>query len=193
VFPKLIVDQFPAFSSFQVGSAGLSLAFLGALVGSVARPFGGRLADRFGGAIVTVCAFATMAIGAFAVLLVISSGNFWAFLGCFLVIFVATGIGNGATYRMIPSVFAARSGVTNARTHAGDVGTQRKTAGALGIISAIGAYGGFVIPQVLGASKTSTGSYADAIIGFIVAYLVLMAVTAFFYLRSGSSVAVHKI
>jgi len=193
VFPKLIVDQFPAFSSFQVGTAALSLAFLGALVGSVARPFGGRLADRFGGAIVTVCAFAAMAIGAFAVLLVISSGNFWAFLGCFLVIFIATGIGNGATYRMIPSVFAARSGVADARTHAGDVSTQRKTAGALGIISAIGAYGGFVIPQVLGASKTSTGSYADAIIGFIVAYVVLMAVTAFFYLRRGSSVAVHKI
>src|SRR3954451_22941523 len=193
VFPKLIVDQFPAFSTFQVGSAGLSLAFLGALVGSVARPFGGRLADRFGGAIVTVCAFATMAVGALAVLLVLASGNFWAFLGCFLVIFIATGIGNGATYRMIPSVFAARSGVADARIHAGDVSTQRKTAGALGIISAIGAYGGFVIPQVLGASKTSTGSYADAIIGFIVAYVVLMAVTAFFYLRRGSSVAVHKI
>jgi len=193
VFPKLIVDQFPAFSTFQVGSAALSLAFLGALVGSVARPFGGRLADRFGGAIVTVCSFATMAVGAFAVLLVLASGNFWAFLGCFLVIFIATGIGNGATYRMIPSVFAARSGVTNPRSHSGDVGTQRKTAGALGIIAGIGAYGGFLIPQVLGASKTATGSYADAIIGFIVAYLVLMAVTAFFYLRRGSAVAVHKI
>ncbi|MFC5503295.1 MFS transporter [Lysinimonas soli] len=193
VFPKLIVDQFPAFSTFQVGSAALSLAFLGALVGSIARPFGGRLADRFGGAVVTVAAFATMALGAFAVLLVLASGSFAAFLGCFLVIFVATGIGNGATYRMIPSVFAARSGVADARSHSGDVGTQRKTAAALGIIAAIGAYGGFVIPQVLGASKSSTGSYADAIIGFIVAYLVLMAVTAFFYLRRGSAVAVHKI
>src|SRR5215216_4348437 len=71
VFPKLIADQFPAFSSFQVGSAGLSLAFLGALVGSLARPFGGRLADRFGGAKVTMAAFAVMALGALAVLLVL--------------------------------------------------------------------------------------------------------------------------
>ena len=193
VFPKLIVDQFPAFSSFEVGTAALSLAFLGALVGSIARPFGGRLADRFGGAIVTVCSFATMSIGSFAVLLVLPTGNFWAFLGCFLVIFTATGVGNGATYRMIPSVFAARSGVADAQVQPGDVGTQRKTAAALGLIAAIGAYGGFVIPQVLGLSKTSTGSYSDAIIGFVVAYLVLMAVTAFFYLRRGSSVAMHKI
>ncbi|HWH26824.1 MAG TPA: MFS transporter [Pseudolysinimonas sp.] len=193
VFPKLIVDLFPNFSSFQVGSAGITLAFLGALVGSLARPFGGRLADRFGGATMTVISFGVMAAGAVAVLLVLPMGNFWAFLGCFLVIFIATGAGNGATYRMIPSVFAARSGVADARAHSGDVSTQRKTAAALGIISAIGAYGGFVIPQVLGFSKTSTGEYGSAIVGFIVAYLVLMAVTAVFYLRRGSSVAVHKI
>ena len=193
VFPKLIVDQFPEFSSFQVGSAALSLAFLGALVGSIARPFGGKLADRFGGAVVTVGAFAVMAAGACAVLAVLPLGNFWAFLGCFLIVFTATGAGNGSTYRMIPSVFSARNGVSDARAESGDVGTQRKTAAALGIISAVGAYGGFVIPQVLGLSKTSTGGYASAIVAFVVAYLVLMAITWFFYLRRGSSVAVHRI
>lgn len=196
VFPKLIVDQFPQYSSFQVGSAAVSLAFLGALVGSVARPFGGRLADRLGGALVTVCAFGVMALGAVAVVVVISvgaAGGFWAFLGCFLVIFVATGIGNGSTYRMIPTVFAARAGVANARHEAGDVGTQRRTAAALGIISSIGAYGGFVIPQLLGLSATTTGGYQSAIVGFAIAYLVLMGVTAVFYLRRSSAVAVHRI
>ncbi len=58
VFPKLIADQFPAFSSIAVGTAAVSLAFLGALVGSLARPVGGRLADRFGGARVTIGVFA---------------------------------------------------------------------------------------------------------------------------------------
>ena len=43
VFPKLIADQFPAFSAIAVGGASVSLAFLGALVGSLARPYGGRL------------------------------------------------------------------------------------------------------------------------------------------------------
>ncbi len=193
VFPKLIVDQFPTFSAFHVGAAAISIAFLGALVGSLARPFGGKLADRFGGAAVTVVAFGVMALGALAVIWVLPLGDFWAFLGCFLVIFIATGIGNGSTYRMIPSVFAARSGVTNAHHHSGDVNTQRKTAAALGIISAVGAYGGFIIPQMLGLSKTSSGNYSTAIYGFVVAYVVLMAVTAFFYLRRGSSVAGQRI
>jgi len=193
VFPKLIADQFPAFSSFAVGSASLSLAFLGALVGSLARPAGGRLADRFGGALVTVAAFGTMAVGALLVIWTLPLGNFWAFLAAFLVIFVAGGVGNGSTYRMIPSVFAARSGVTDAHRDSGDVGTQRKTAAALGIISAVGAYGGFIIPQVLGYSKTTTGDYTGAIYGFVGAYVVMMAVTAFVYLRRGSSVAGHRI
>ena len=63
VFPKLIADQFPAFATFAVGGATLSLAFLGALVGSLARPFGGRLADRFGGSTITIVAFVVMALG----------------------------------------------------------------------------------------------------------------------------------
>ena len=51
VFPKLIADTFrPGYSAFQLGTATISLAFLGPLVGSLARPFGGKLADRFGGA-----------------------------------------------------------------------------------------------------------------------------------------------
>ncbi len=193
VFPKLIATQFPDFSAFYVGAATVSLAFLGALVGSLARPFGGKLADRFGGAKVTFFSFAVMALGALAVVLTLPLGNFWIFLATFMVIFTATGVGNGATYRMIPSIFAARSGVANAQKESGDVGTQRKTAASIGIISGIGAYGGFIIPQVLGASLSSTGSYATAIYAFIAAYVVLMAVTAFFYLRPGASLAAHRI
>jgi NNP family nitrate/nitrite transporter-like MFS transporter len=193
VFPKLIADQFPDFSTFAVGSATLSLAFLGALVGSLARPFGGRLSDRFGGARVTMAAFAVMALGALSVVWTLPLGNFWLFLGCFLLLFVASGMGNGATYRMIPTVFAARSGAVNAHTDSGSVGTQRKTAAALGVISAIGAYGGFVIPQVLGLAKTTTGSYDVAFYWFVAAYLVMLSLVGFFYLRRGSAVAGQRI
>ncbi|MEO5919918.1 MAG: MFS transporter [Pseudolysinimonas sp.] len=193
VFPKVIATQFPDFSAIHIGVAAISLAFMGALFGSVARPFGGKLADRFGGAKVTFLAFLVMALGATAVVLVLPLGNFWIFLVTFLVIFTATGIGNGSTYRMIPSIFAARSGVANAHAESGDVSTQRKTAASIGIISAIGAYGGFFIPQALGASLAQTGSYASAIYAFIAAYVVLMGITAFFYLRRGSSLAGHRI
>ena len=85
VFPKLIADQFPAFSSIGVGTAALSLAFLGALVGSLARPFGGRLADRFGGARMTVGAFAAMAVITLAMIWTLplgTSGSSWACSCC---------------------------------------------------------------------------------------------------------------
>ena len=43
-------------------------AFLGALVGSIARPYGGRLADKFGGARVTLWTFVAMIVGTLTVL-----------------------------------------------------------------------------------------------------------------------------
>ncbi|WP_434812112.1 MFS transporter [Microbacterium sp. bgisy189] len=191
VFPKLIADQFPEFSTLQVGTAAVSLAFLGALVGSVARPYGGKLADRFGGARMTVAAFAVMAAGALALPLTLPLGNFWVFLVCFLVLFTATGVGNGSTYRMIPNVFHARA---LASPDAGDfTASKRKAAAALGLISAIGAYGGFLIPQVLNASQAATGGYSAAFYGFVGAYLVLLLVTLLVYVVPRRSLAGERI
>ncbi|UOQ88874.1 MFS transporter [Agromyces endophyticus] len=176
VFPKLIADQFPAFSTFAVGGASVSLAFLGALVGSLARPYGGRLADRFGGARITMCAFAAMGAITLAVVVSVPSAGFWAFLGLFLLLFAAAGVGNGSTYRMVPVVFALRgSGDEAAR--------KRKAAAALGLISAIGAYGGFLIPQALNVSVQATGAYTAAFLGFVVAYAALLVLTALVYVR----------
>jgi len=179
VFPKLIADQFPAWSTIQVGQAAISLAFLGALVGSLARPYGGRLADRFGGARVTVVAFAAMAGGALALLVTLPQADFALYLLCFLVLFTATGVGNGSTYRMIPSVFHARA---LASPDAGDLdASRRKAAAALGLISAIGAYGGFLVPQILNASQAATGGYSAAFLGFVVGYAVLLVLTLAVY------------
>ncbi|WP_309124549.1 MFS transporter [Arthrobacter sp.] len=185
VFPKLILDSFPEFSTFALGPAALSLAFLGPLVGSLARPYGGRLADRWGGARITVTAFAVMAMIALTVVWTLPLGNFWLFLGLFLVLFAAAGAGNGSTYRMIPVIFALRG------RSDGAMSTGRKAAAALGLISAIGAYGGFVIPQVLNASKGATGTYESAFYGFVAAYVLMLAVTWFFYLRRSTSSVGH--
>ncbi|WP_104166313.1 MFS transporter [Arthrobacter sp. SX1312] len=186
VFPKLIVDSFPAFSTIAMGPATLSLAFLGPLVGSLARPFGGRLADRFGGAVITVCAFAVMAAIALAVVWTLPLADFWLFLGLFLVLFAAAGAGNGATYRMIPVIFARRGAAAGSELRE-SVSTARKSAAALGLISAVGAYGGFLIPQVLNASKGASGSYDGAFYGFVGGYVLMLAVTWFFYLRRSST------
>ena len=186
VFPKLIADQFPEFSAIAVGGASVSLAFLGALVGSLARPYGGRLSDRFGGARITMVAFAAMGTITLAVVLTLQVANFWLFLGLFLLLFASAGIGNGSTYRMVPVVFAVRGGGT------GDVSTQRKAAAALGLISAIGAYGGFLIPQALNLSFQASGGYAGAFLGFVAVYAFLLALTYVVYVRS-ARLSAHKI
>ncbi|WP_374049254.1 MFS transporter [Sinomonas sp. ASV486] len=191
VFPKLIHDIFPAYSTFTLHAASvpvaLSLAFLGPLVGSLARPYGGRLADRFGGARITVASFAAMALTTLAVIATLPLKSFWLFLGLFLVLFAASGIGNGSTYRMIPAIFATSSRAARAGTAPSY--TARLASAALGLISAIGAYGGFVIPQVLGASSSSTGSYVPAFFGFVGAYVLMLAVSWACYLRRGARAA----
>ncbi|MCP2636680.1 MFS transporter [Microbacterium sp. HD4P20] len=194
VFPKLIADQFPDFSTLQVGQTAVSLAFLGALIGSLARPYGGKLADRFGGARVTVGAFAVMALGALGLIWTLPLQSFWVFLACFLVLFAATGMGNGSTYRMIPSIFSARGlakGIEPGTTEA--LGVQRKAAAALGLISAIGAYGGFLIPQVLNASQLATGGYTAAFIGFVAGYGALLLLTVLVYVIPRASLAKQRI
>lgn len=184
VFPKLIKDYFPDFSTIGVGTVALSLAFLGPLVGSLARPYGGRMADRMGGARMTVAAFASMAIITLTMIWTLPLRSFWLFLVLFLLLFTASGFGNGATYRMIPVIFATSSRA--AKNGANSVATQRLASSALGLISAIGAYGGFVIPQVLNAANTATGSYTPAFYGFVAAYVLMLVVCWACYIRNAN-------
>jgi NNP family nitrate/nitrite transporter-like MFS transporter len=190
VFPKLIKDYFPAFSSMHLGAVVLSLAFLGPLVGSLARPYGGRMADRMGGARMTVTAFAAMAVITLTMIWTLPLKNFWLFLVLFLFLFTASGFGNGATYRMIPVIFATSSRA--ARSGASAASTARLASSSLGLISAIGAYGGFVIPQVLNASSAS-GSYTPAFYGFVGAYVLMLIVCWVCYLRKANRTAMGHI
>jgi NNP family nitrate/nitrite transporter-like MFS transporter len=96
-FPLLIKTQFPAVT--------IGIAFLGPLVGSVARPLGGLLADKIGGAIVTFWNFIAMGAATIGVLYFVEIKDFTGFLAMFLILFVTTGVGNGSTFRMIPSIF----------------------------------------------------------------------------------------
>lgn len=183
VFPTLISIMFPAFSSLELWGAAISIAFLGPLVGSLARPFGGRLADRRGGANVTLGCFIAMAAVTATVVLTLSWQNFWLYLGLFLALFTLTGIANGSSYRMIPLVFRLT-------VRADDpVGHERKSSAALGLIGAVGGFGGFMIPQVLRASHSAHGSFDAAFWGLAAAYLVLAAFTYLVYRRPGSMLA----
>ncbi|MDG4825354.1 MFS transporter [Asanoa sp. WMMD1127] len=167
--PLLIKHEFPAVS-------GVLFAALGPLVGSAARPVGGWLSDRLGGAVVTVATFVVMAAGVVAVLASLRFDRFAPFLAAFLLLFVASGVGNGSTYRMIPAIFRGRDGA----------GTR--AAAVIGIAAAVGALGGFLIPRGFGISLARTGSIEPALLVFLAAYAVCVAVTWSVYLRRPTAV-----
>ena len=170
--PLLMSTQFPEVTGMY--------AFLGALIGSLVRPVGGWLADRFGGARLTVATFLGMGLGVLWVVASVRAHSFVSFLVAFMVLFALAGIGNGTTYRMIPAIFRAKSGESaeaqqTARTH---------SAAALGVITAVGAYGGFLIPRSFGISISNTGGIEAALLAFVGFYLVCAGVTWFCYVRS---------
>ncbi|MFC4629245.1 MFS transporter [Promicromonospora alba] len=168
-FPTLLKGQFP--------DVAIPLAFMGALVGSVARPLGGILADRVGGVAVTLGSFTVMALGAMGAIYALGTGSFAMFFGSFLILFVATGMGNGSVYRMIPAVFKVSGG------------TAKAAAGCIGIAGAIGAFGGFLIPRGFALSTTVAGSLVPALWVFIGVYAVMALVTWFVYGRGAMAEA----
>jgi NNP family nitrate/nitrite transporter-like MFS transporter len=177
-FPLLLKTQFPEMTA--------NLAFLGALVGSVARPLGGKLADRVGGARVTLWNFIAMGAATMGVIYFVRAHTFPGFLAMFLVLFVTTGVGNGSTFRMIPVIFrrenlrAVAGQGPAAEARAMDA-ARRESAAVLGFTSAIGACGGYLIPRSFGASIHATGGPALALTGFLVFYATCVALTWAFY------------
>ena len=187
-FPLLIKSQFPVVNALQ-------FAWLGPLVGAAVRPFGGWLADKWGGARVTFWNFIVMALAVLGVLYYLPSGaaggNFAGFLSMFLILFLTTGIGNGSTFRMIPVIFATER--TREAAGKGEPAQEqalkdgnKEAAAVLGFAGAVGAYGGFFIPKSYGTSIALTGGPEGALYVFIVFYLVCIVTTWWYYARKGA-------
>jgi len=179
-FPLLIKTQFPTVT--------VAIAFLGPLVGSLSRPLGGLLADKVGGAIVTFWNFIAMGAATIGVMYFVGIKDFAGFLAMFLILFVTTGIGNGSTYRMIPSIFreeklreAKGSGESGRVLAVKAAGIE--SAAALGFIGAVGACGGYLIPRGFGASIAATGGPHLALEIYLAFYATCLALTWWFYLR----------
>ncbi|MFB8009001.1 nitrate/nitrite transporter [Nocardia sp. NPDC056000] len=157
------------------------IAFIGPLLGSLARPYGGKWADRIGGSRVTLYTFGAMTTAA-AVVAVSSTlgdgtgspkgGVLVALIIGFTALFIISGFGNGAVTKIIPSVFEAKS-----RGIEGDSATRaawaQNTSGALiGFVGAIGALGGVGINLVLRSSYASTSSATTAFWVFMAFYVI---------------------
>ena len=154
------------------GPSALMYAWMGPFIGALIRPIGGWMADKMGGAKVTQMVAVVMIASAFGVAYYLKQAYvsetpeefFIPFLVLFLVLFAATGIGNGSTFRTIAMIF------------------DKEQAGpALGWTSAVAAYGAFIIPKVFGEQiKAGTPEYA--LYGFAVFYFVCLLLNWWYYL-----------
>ena len=210
VMPLVIKNTFPEFLAAHpfIATYLAGLSFMGALAGSLSRPFGGWLSDRLGGARVTIACFLGMALSAGVAVAGVDRHSFTLFMAAFLVLFILAGMGNGSTYRMIPSIFTAlgrrRAAEIDAPHDAVALDYKRQAAAVIGIAGAVGAFGGFLIQVVLrqsslhvsalmkaastpAAKAAVASSHADwsvpALWAFLGAYVVLAVVTWFCYLR----------
>lgn len=150
------------------------IAFIGPLLGSVARVVGGRVADRVGGSRVTLAAFAGMVVAAGVVL----AGQTIAVQAVgFIALFVLSGMGNGSVYKIIPSVFEAKARSLPVGEAARAVYSRAMSGAVIGIAGAVGGLGGVGINLVLRQSYRQSGEATAAVLVFAGFYLVAGLVT----------------
>ncbi len=154
------------------GPSALMYAWMGPFIGALIRPVGGWIADKVGGAKVTQLVSIVMIASALGVAYYLKAAYqsatpeefFVPFFILFLVLFAATGIGNGSTFRSIAMIFP-----------------KEQAGPALGWTSAVAAYGAFIIPKVFGEQiKLATPEYA--LYGFAVFYTVCLLLNWWYYL-----------
>ena len=160
------------------GPSALMYAWMGPFIGALIRPVGGWIADRVGGAKVTQIVSIVMIASAFGVAYFMAAAYrsatpeqyFLQFFILFIILFTATGVGNGSTFRTIAVVF-----------------NEEQAGPVLGWTSAVAAYGAFIIPKVFGEQiNATTPEYA--LYGFAIFYSVCLVLNWWFYLRPNAYV-----
>jgi NNP family nitrate/nitrite transporter-like MFS transporter len=171
------------------------IAFIGPLLGSISRPYGGKLSDRIGGGKVTLYTFIAMIFAAGILVTAgvmddgmagaATGGQMVAYVTGFILLFILSGIGNGSTYKMIPSIFEAKAQGKDDWSREEKALWSRSMSGALiGFAGAVGALGGVFINVVLRASYVGEAKSAtNAFWVFMAFYVICAIVTWVVFLR----------
>lgn len=169
IFPLLIGE---VYGKFEGAPDPLRYAFLGPLVGSLARIIAGPISDRFGGAIVTQVS----AIGIFFSALLVtlftrptSLDQFPLFVLAMLLVFFFSGVGNASTFKQMPMIFP-----------------PRQAGGVVGWTAAIAAYGPFIFSALAGYTQKATGGFTAFFYGLMVFYALNLFLNWYYYARKGA-------
>ncbi|MFE1270280.1 nitrate/nitrite transporter [Streptomyces sp. NPDC058757] len=160
-----------------------SLTFVGPLLGSLIRPLGGSLADRHGGARITLATFLAMAAATGIVVYASVTESLAVFLVGFTALFVLSGLGNGSTFKMIPAIFLAQGHRKGLSGEPAEAYGRRLSGASMGVIGAVGGLGGLGINLAFRQSFQTTGTGTWAFVAFLAFYAACMAVTWAVYLR----------
>ncbi|WP_351232671.1 nitrate/nitrite transporter [Streptomyces sp. NPDC002133] len=164
-----------------------SLTFIGPLLGSLIRPVGGSLADRFGGARITLWTFAGMAAATGVVVYASVAESLPVFLVGFISLFILSGLGNGSTYKMIPGIFRTKALAKGMTGEVAEAYGRRLSGASMGLIGAVGALGGLGINLAFRQSFQTAGTGTGAFVVFLACYGVCFLVTWAVYLRRPAS------
>lgn len=169
VFPLLIKE---VYGDFENAPDPLSWAFLGPLVGSLARVAAGPFSDRFGGARVTQLSAIGLigsAIGVSFFVTPTSTDGFGWFVVFMLGLFLFSGIGNASTFKQMPMIFP-----------------PRQASGVLGWTAAMAAYGPFIFAVIVAAVLSAAGDPIPFFIGVAIFYVINLVINWWYYARRGA-------
>jgi MFS transporter, NNP family, nitrate/nitrite transporter len=184
--------------ALQASLHAAQVAFLGPLLASLARMYGGRLSDRLGGGPVTLGVLLAMIAAVSGLIAVsahadnrsgpLSAATMTGYIIGFMALFSLCGMGNGAVYKMIPAVFESRSHSMNAVEAERRHWARAMSGVVIGIVAAIGTLGGVLINLAMRQSYLSTGSETAAFCLFLLCYLIGAVLTWWMYVRQSSDV-----
>lgn len=178
------------------------IAFIGPLLGSVARIVAGHLSDRFGGGRVTLGAFAAMILGGGFLVAVsthddltrgpggpVAASTMNGYIVGFFVLFIFCGAGRGSIYKLIPSVFEAGNRALNASDAERREWARARSGSLIGLVGTVGGLGAVGTNLVLRQSYESSGTETPAFVTFLVCYIGTAILIWVSYVRPRGSLA----